>query len=196
MFSDGLISLIEQGIVTNQHKKVIRGRTVSAFVMGSRRIYDFIDHNPGVQLMEVAFINDVSVICQNPKVTAINCAIEIDLTGQVCADSIGTRHYSGVGRQIDFIRGASYSEGGKPIIALPSVTRNGISKINPFLREGAGVVSTRANVHYIVSEWGVANLYGKSLKQRAKALIEIAHPMHRETLERASYQRFGNMFYA
>ena len=131
MFSDGLIPLIESGVVTNEHKCVMRGRTVSAFVMGSQKVYDFIDKNPGVQLMDVAFTNDVSVIRKNPKVTAINCAIEVDLTGQVCADSIGMKHYSGVGGQIDFMRGASYSEGGKPIIALPSVTGRGESKINP-----------------------------------------------------------------
>ncbi|EMR02638.1 acetyl-CoA hydrolase/transferase family protein [Cesiribacter andamanensis] len=191
MFSDGLIPLIQKGVVTNEHKVIMPGRTVSAFVMGSQRVYDFIDRNPGVQLMDVSFTNDVSIIRQNPKVTAINCAIEIDLTGQVCADSIGTRHYSGVGGQIDFIRGASYSEGGKPIIAIPSTTKRGESKINPFLKQGAGVVSTRANVHYIVTEWGWTNLYGKSLKQRAKALIDIAHPMHRDSLEQAAYERFG-----
>jgi 4-hydroxybutyrate CoA-transferase len=196
MFSDGLIPLIEKGVVTNEHKVVMPGRTVSAFVMGSRRVYDFIDRNPGIQLMDVSFTNDVSVILKNPKVTAINCAIEIDLTGQVCADSIGTRHYSGVGGQIDFIRGASYSVGGKPIIALPSITNRGESKINPFLRPGAGVVSTRANVHYIVTEWGWTNLYGRSLKQRAKALIDIAHPSHRESLERAAHERFGLLAYA
>ncbi len=195
MFSDGLIPLIEQGVVTNEHKHVMPGKTVSAFVMGSQRLYQFIDRNPAIQLMDVAFTNDVSVIRKNPKVTAINCAIEIDLTGQVCADSIGMRQYSGVGGQIDFIRGASYSEGGKPIIALPSVSSRGESRINPVLRPGAGVVTTRANVHYIVTEWGAVNLYGKSLKQRAKALIEIAHPEHRESLERAAFERFGHMAY-
>ncbi len=195
MFSDGLIPLIEQGVVTNEHKHVMPGRTVSAFVLGSRRVYDFVDQNPGVQLMDVAFTNDVSVIRKNPKVTAINCAIEVDLTGQVCADSIGMKHYSGVGGQIDFMRGASYSEGGKPIIALPSVTSRGESKINPFLRPGAGVVSTRANVHYIVTEWGIADLYGKSMKQRAKALIEIAHPDFRDKLEETAFERFGHLQY-
>ena len=196
MFSDGLIPLIEQGIVTNEHKQVMPGRTVSAFVLGSREVYDFIDRNPGVQLMDVAFTNDVSIIRRNPKVTAINCGIEVDLTGQVCADSIGMKHYSGVGGQIDFMRGASYSEGGKPIIALPSVTSRGESKINPFLKPGAGVESTRANVHYIVTEWGVADLYGKSMKQRAKVLIDIAHPNFREQLEEAAHTRFGSLQYA
>lgn len=196
MFSDGLIPLIKSGVVTNEHKTVMPGRTVSAFVMGSERLYQFIDRNPAIQLMDVAFTNDVSVIRQNPKVTAINCAIEVDLTGQVCADSIGVRQYSGVGGQIDFIRGASYSEGGKPIIALPSVTSRGESRIVPFLRQGAGVVTTRANVHYIVTEWGAVNLYGLSLKQRAYALISIAHPEHREALKSAVHERFGQQLFA
>lgn len=196
MFSDGLIPLIESGVVTNENKRIMRGRTVSAFVMGSQKVYDFIDKNPGIQLMDVAFTNDVSIIRKNPKVTAINCAIEVDLTGQVCADSIGMKHYSGVGGQIDFMRGASYSDGGKPIIALPSVTGRGESKINPFLRLGAGVVSTRANVHYIVTEYGVADLYGRSMKQRARALINIAHPDFREALDQAAHERFGSLQYA
>jgi 4-hydroxybutyrate CoA-transferase len=131
------------------------------------------------------------VIRRNPKVTAINSAVEIDLTGQVCADSIGTKMYSGVGGQMDFIRGASLSEGGKPIIALPSQTNKGLSKIVPVLKEGAGVVTTRAHVHYIATEWGAVDLYGKNLLQRAKALISIAHPDHREALDRAAFERFG-----
>jgi len=190
MFSDGLIELIERETVNNRLKRVHPGKVVSSFVMGTRRLYDFIDDNPGVVLLDVAYVNDPAVIRRNPKVTAINSAIEIDLTGQVCADSIGTRIYSGVGGQMDFIRGASLSEGGKPIIALPSVTAKGASKIVAFLKEGAGVVTTRAHVHYVVTEHGTANLYGKTLRQRAKALIGIAHPAHREELERQAFERF------
>jgi len=191
MFSDGLIPLVEKGIVTGTNKKLNPEMIVSAFVMGTKKLYDFVDKNPGVQMKDVAYTNDVAIIRQNPKVTSINSAIEIDLTGQVCADSIGSKQYSGVGGQIDFIRGASYSEGGKPIIALPSTTRKGETKIVPFLKEGAGVVSTRANVHYIVTEFGVANLYGKSLQERARLLINISHPNHREYLEKQAFNRFG-----
>ena len=166
------------------------GIIVAGFVMGTRKLYDFIDDNPQVLMLDIGYVNDTAVIRRNPKVTAVNSAIEVDLTGQVCADSIGMRQYSGVGGQMDFIRGASLSEGGKPIIALPSTTKRGESKIVPFLKEGAGVVSTRAHVHYIVTEFGVANLYGKNLRQRASELIRIAHPDHREALERAAHERF------
>lgn len=190
MFSDGLIDLIEREVVNGRMKRVHPGKIVSSFVMGTRRLYDYIDDNPGIVLLDVAYVNDPAVIRRNPKVTAINSAIEIDLTGQVCADSIGTRIYSGVGGQMDFIRGASLSEGGKPIIALPSVTGRGESKITPFLKEGAGVVTTRAHVHYVVTEHGTANLYGKTLRQRAKELIKIAHPAHREELEKQAFERF------
>jgi acyl-CoA hydrolase len=161
--------------------------------MGTQAVYDFLHDNPMVAMKDSSFTNDTALIRQNPKVTAINSAIEIDLTGQVCADSIGMKHFSGVGGQMDFIRGASLSEGGKPIIALSSVTARGESKIAPFLKEGAGVTTTRAHVHYIVTEWGVVNLYGKNLRQRAKELISIAHPDHRESLERAAFARFGNL---
>ena len=163
---------------------------VAGFVMGTKKLYDFIDDNPQVLMLDIAYVNDTAVIRRNPKVTAVNSAIEVDLTGQVCADSIGTRQYSGVGGQMDFIRGASLSEGGKPIIALPSTTAKGESKIVPFLKQGAGVVTTRAHVHYIVTEHGVANLYGKNLRQRASELIRIAHPDHREAWERAARERF------
>lgn len=190
MFSDGLIELIEKEIVNGKFKRVHPHKVVSSFVMGTRRLYDFIDDNPEIVLLDVAYVNDPAVIRRNPKVTAINSAIEIDLTGQVCADSIGTRIYSGVGGQMDFIRGASLSEDGKPIIALPSVTGRGESKIVPFLKEGAGVVTTRANLHWVVTEYGAVNLYGKTLRQRAIELISIAHPDHRETLARAAYERF------
>jgi acyl-CoA hydrolase len=177
--------------VINGHKKAkYPGKVVSGFVMGSQKVYDFLDDNPSVAMLDIAYINDPAVVKQNPKVTAINSAIEIDVTGQVCADSIGTYHFSGVGGQMDFIRGASLSEGGKPIIALPSQTNKGISRIVPVLKEGAGVVTTRAHVHYVVTEYGIANLYGKNLHQRAKAMVEIAHPNHREELDKAIFERF------
>jgi acyl-CoA hydrolase len=191
MFSDGLVPLVERGVVTNEEKRVHPGKVVSGFVMGTRRVYDFIDDNPQVALLDIGYVNDTSVIRKNPRVTAINSAIEVDLTGQVCADSIGTRQFSGVGGQMDFIRGASLSEGGKPIIALPSVTSKGESRIVPLLKPGAGVVTTRAHAHWIVTEHGVADLYGKNMRQRASALIGIAAPQHREELERAMHERFG-----
>lgn len=190
MFSDGLIDLVEAGVVTNSKKKVHPGRIVSTFVMGTRRLYDFVDDNPQVALLDVGYVNDTSVIRRNKRVVAINSAIEVDLTGQICADSIGERLYSGVGGQMDFIRGASLSEGGKPIIALPSVTSKGLSRIVADLKVGAGVVTTRAHVHHVVTEYGSANLYGMGLRERAKALIGIAHPDHREALERAAAARF------
>jgi len=190
MFSDGIIPLIESGVITNQHKKKYRGKTVTSFLLGSRKLYDFVDDNPSIVALNIDYVNDTSVIRTNPRVTAINSAIEVDITGQVCSDSIGTYHYSGVGGQMDFVRGASLSEGGKPIIALPSITGKGISRIAPFLKQGAGVVTTRAHAHYIVTEYGVAYLYGKNMRQRAKALIEIAHPNHREALEQSAFARF------
>jgi acyl-CoA hydrolase len=193
MFSDGIIDLVKSGVITGANKKTHPGKIVGSFTMGTRRLYDFIDDNPLVSMLDVAYVNDTAVIRRNPKVTAINSAIEVDMTGQVCADSIGTYQYSGVGGQMDFMRGASLSEGGKPIIALPSTTRKGISRIVPYLKEGASVVTTRAHVHYIVTEYGVANLYGKNLRQRAKAMINIAHPDHREALEEAAYERFNTL---
>jgi 4-hydroxybutyrate CoA-transferase len=191
MFSDGLLPLVEKGVITGEAKKRQRGKIVSSFVMGTRKLFDFIDDNASVELRETGYVNDTSVIRQNPKVTAINSALEIDLTGQVCADSLGEAIYSGVGGQIDFMRGASLSEGGKPIIALASTTRSGISRIVPLLKPGAGVVSTRANVHFIVTEHGTAQLWGMDLKARAKALIAIAAPAHRDALAKAAYDRFG-----
>ncbi len=191
MFSEGVIDLLEKGIINNANKNIHPGKVVGSFVMGTERLYDFIDDNPQVAMLDVAYVNDTAVIRRNPKVTAINSAVEVDLTGQVCADSIGTYQYSGVGGQMDFIRGASLSEGGKPVIALPSVTRKGQSRIVSYLKKGAGVVTTRAHVHYVVTEYGVANLYGKNLRQRARALINIAHPDHREELEREAYERFN-----
>jgi acyl-CoA hydrolase len=192
MISDGIIPLIQNGAINNSRKKLNVGRSVTAFITGTRKLYDFVNDNPSVRVMEINYVNDTSVIRQNPKVTAINSAIEIDLTGQVCSDSIGTYQYSGIGGQMDFIHGASLSEGGKPIIALPSQTNKGISRIVPFLKEGAGVVTTRGHMHWVVTEYGLVDLFGKSLKQRARALIEIAHPDHRETLEKAYYKRFAN----
>ncbi|HQZ97797.1 MAG TPA: acetyl-CoA hydrolase/transferase C-terminal domain-containing protein [Pyrinomonadaceae bacterium] len=191
MFSDGVIPLVESGVINGHQKIKHPGRMVAGFVMGTQRLYDFIDDNPQVLMLDIAYVNDTSVIRRNPKVTAVNSAIEVDLTGQVCADSIGTYQYSGVGGQMDFIRGASLSEGGKAIIALPSATKRGESKIVPFLKQGAGVVTTRAHVHYIVTEYGVANLYGLNLRQRAAELIRIAHPDNREDLERAAFERFN-----
>jgi acyl-CoA hydrolase len=193
MFSDGVIDLVERGVITGRKKRVHPGKLVSSFLMGTRRLYDFVDDNPLVIMLGADYVNDTAVIRRNPKVTAINSAIEVDITGQVVADSIGTRQFSGVGGQMDFIRGASLSPGGKPIIALPSSTRRGESRIVTLLKPGAGVVTTRAHVHYIVTEHGVANLYGKNLRQRARAMIEIAHPDHREQLEREAHERFNHL---
>jgi acyl-CoA hydrolase len=190
MISDGMIDLVERGVINGRQKRVHPGRVVGTFAMGTRRLYDFIDDNPEIALLDAAYVNDTAVIRRNPRVTAINSAIEVDLTGQIGADSIGTLQYSGVGGQMDFIRGASLSEGGKPIIALPSTTGSGVSRIVAYLREGAGVVTTRAHVHYVITEYGVANLYGKNLRQRARALIDIAHPDHRPGLEEHALARF------
>jgi acyl-CoA hydrolase len=192
MFSDGMIPLIERGVITNQHKKKYRGKSVTSFILGTRKLYDFVNDNPSIAVLNIDYVNDTAIIRTNPKVTAINSAIEVDITGQVCSDSIGTFHYSGVGGQMDFVRGASLSEGGKPIIALPSITSKGIPRIVPLLNPGAGVVTTRAHAHYVVTEYGTAYLYGKNMRQRAKALIEIAHPNHREALDKAAFERFHN----
>lgn len=188
MFSDGVIDLIEKGVLTGKYKGIYKEKIVSGFCMGSQRLYQYLDDNPMFEFLDTAFVNDTRWIRKNPKVVAINSALEIDLFGQVCADSIGTKQYSGVGGQMDFIRGASLSEGGKPIIALPSVTRTGKSKIVSTLAQGASVVTTRAHVHWIVTEYGAVNLYAKSLKERMKLLISIAHPDHREQLEREAYE--------
>jgi acyl-CoA hydrolase len=193
MFSDGVVELVEMGVINGERKASEVGKVVGSFCMGSQQLYDFIDDNPSVEMLESSYVNDTTVIRCHPKVTAINSAIEVDLTGQVCADSIGTKIYSGVGGQMDFIRGASLSPGGKAIIALPTRTRNGISRIVPYLKQGAGVVTTRAHVHYVVTEFGVADLYGKNLRQRARALIDISHPDHREQLEREAVMRFTTL---
>lgn len=188
LFSDGVIDLVDRGVITNEKKTLHPGKIVAGFILGSQRLYDYVDNNPLVELHPTEYVNDPFVIAQNDKMVAINSAIEIDLTGQVCADSIGHRLYSGVGGQVDFIYGASRSKGGKPIIALPSTVeqRDGsrISRITPALKLGAGVVTTRNHVHYVVTEYGIAHLYGKTVRQRARALIDIAHPDFREELSR------------
>ena len=191
MCSNGIVDLIERGVITNRLKRKHPGRVVTSFAIGTKKLYDHVDDNPQFAFLDAQYVNDGHVIRSNPKATAINSAIEIDLTGQVCSDSIGTYQYSGVGGQMDFMRGAALSEGGKPIIAMASTTKGGASKIVPHLRSGAGVVTTRAHVHYVVTEYGVAYLYGRNLRQRAEALTAIAHPDHREALERATLERFN-----
>jgi 4-hydroxybutyrate CoA-transferase len=191
MLSDGIVDLVEKGVITGELKRVHPGKIVGGFALGTRRLYDFLDDNPLVAMLDIAYVNDTAVIRRNTKVTAINSAIEVDLTGQVCADSIGDRLYSGVGGQMDFIRGAALSEGGKPIIALPSVASSGESRIVSFLKQGAGVVTTRAHVHFVVTEHGIADLFGKNLRQRAAALIAVAHPAHRDALAAEARRRFG-----
>jgi len=190
LLTEGVLDLVKKGVINGYEKKIDKGKIIASFAMGSQELYDFIDHNPSVEMAEASYTNEVSVIRQNPKMISINSAIEVDITGQVCADSIGTTIYSGFGGQIDFVRGAMLSEGGKSIITFPSVTNKGESKIVPFLKQGAGVVTTRAHVQYIVTEYGVAELFGKNLKDRAKALIAIAHPNYREGLERAAFEMY------
>ena len=192
MFSDGVVDLYEKGVVTGEKKTIDRGKIVAGFLIGSQRLYDFVDNNPVVEMRPTEYVNDPYVIRQNDRMVAINSAIEVDLTGQVCADSIGPRLYSGVGGQLDFIRGAARSRGGKPIIGLPSsgTGKEGaaFSRIVPMIKHGAGVVTGRYDVHYVVTEHGVANLYGKTIRQRAKALIDIAHPDFRPELERKAIE--------
>lgn len=185
MWSDGALPLLEAGVIDNSRKRIHPGKTVAGFMAGTRALYDHVDDNPSVIGLDIAYVNAPAVIARNPKVTAINSAVEIDLTGQVCADSVGSRIVSGVGGQMDFIRGASISEGGKPIIAITSRTGRGRSRIVPTLAAGAGVVTTRAHVHFVVTEFGVADLYGKTLGERAAALTSIADPADRDDLERA-----------
>ncbi len=185
MFSDGVVELVEAGVITNERKTIHRGKIIVGFVLGSQRLYDFVDNNAMVEFHPTDYVNDPFIIAQNDNMIAINSAIEVDLTGQVCADSIGHRFYSGVGGQVDFIRGAARSKGGKPIIALPSTAKGGtISRIVPMLKPGAGVTTTRNDVHYVVTEYGVAYLHGKTIRQRVEALINIAHPDFREDLRR------------
>ncbi len=195
MFSDGLLPLVDSGVVNGRRKQIDKGKIVASFLMGTSKTYDFVDDNPMVAMMDVSHTNSIDVIAKNDKVTAINSALAIDITGQVCADSIGKVFYSGVGGQIDFIRGASHSKGGKPIIAMPSVTGKGVSKISPVLLEGSGVVTTRSNMHWVVTEHGAVNLYGKTLQERARLLISIAHPDHKEMLDQSAFERYGSHFH-
>ncbi len=183
MFSDGTIDLVEKGVITNEMKTLHPGKIVAGFVLGTKKLYNFIDNNPMIEFHRQEYVNDPFVIAKNYKMVAINSAIEIDLTGQVCSDSIGPKLYSGFGGQLDFIRGAAHSEGGKPIIALPSTTKDlKISRIVPYLKPGAGVVTTRGDVHYVVTEYGYVQLFGKSVRERVKALVSIAHPKFRDEL--------------
>lgn len=183
MFSDGLIKLVEEGVVNGEKKTLHLGKIIAGFVLGTKRSYDFIDNNPVFEFHPQEYVNDPFLISKNDKMVAINSAIEIDLTGQVCADSIGTKFFSGIGGQVDFVRGAAHSEGGKPIIALPSATKDlKFSKIVPTLKPGAGVVTSRGDVHYVVTEYGTAYLFGKSIQERVRALINISHPLFRDEL--------------
>jgi len=192
LFSDGVMDLVQKGVITNERKTLHTGKIVAGFILGTHKLYDFVDDNPIVELHPTEYVNDPFVIAQNDKMVSINSAIEVDLTGQVCADSIGPKLYSGVGGQVDFVYGASRSKGGKPIIAMPSTAtlRDGttLSRIVPMLKPGAGVVTTRNHIHYLVTEYGIAHLYGKSIRERVHALIAIAHPDFREELEKKASQ--------
>ena len=191
MFADGVLPLVESGVINGEAKNIDKGKMVSTFLMGSQKVYDFIDDNPGVMMMDVGYTNDPYIISKNDRVTAINSALQVDLTGQVCADSLGTKFYSGVGGQIDFVYGASLSKGGKAIIAMPSMTNKGVSKIAPVLTAGAGVVTTRNHIHWFVTEHGAVDLYGKTLQERARLIISVADPSAQEELDRAAFERFG-----
>ncbi|MBS1626794.1 MAG: acetyl-CoA hydrolase/transferase family protein [Bacteroidetes bacterium] len=192
MFSDGIISLFEKDVINNSQKKIHPNKIVTAFALGTNKLYNYVNDNPAIAFLDIDYVNNPHVIRRNPKVVAINSAIEVDITGQICADSIGTYQYSGIGGQMDFMRGAALSEGGKPIIALTSRTAKNVPRIVPYLQQGAGVVTTRGHIHYVISEYGIAYLYGKNLRQRAKALINIAHPDDREMLTQKCYERFKN----
>lgn len=191
MFADGLLKLIKAGVINNACKKIDTGKVVSSFLLGSQEVYSFIDHNPEVLMRDIAYTNNPFIIAQNPHMKAINSAIEVDLSGQICADSIGTRLFSGTGGQVEFVRGATMSEGGKSITAFASRSAKGFSKIVPVLKEGAGVVTPRSDAHWVVTEYGAVDLYGRSIQERAKLLISIAHPEDRENLDRAAFERFG-----
>lgn len=190
MFSDGIVDLFERDVINNSCKKIHPYKTVTGFALGTTRLYNYVNDNPAFAFLDIDYVNDPAVIKRNPRVVAINSAIEVDITGQVCADSIGTMQYSGIGGQLDFMRGAALSEGGKPIIAITSRTNKGRPRIVPMLQSGAGVVTTRGHVHYVVTEYGVAFLHGKNFHQRAKALIEIAHPDDRAFLSEKCFERF------
>lgn len=190
MCSDGIVDLFEKDVINNTKKRIHPYKTVTGFAVGTNKLYKYVNNNPAFAFLDIDYVNDPHVIRRNPKVIAINSAIEVDITGQVCADSIGTAQFSGIGGQMDFMRGAALSEGGKPIIALTSRTKKGLPRIVPMLKQGAGVVTTRGHVHYIITEYGVAYLYGKNFRQRAKALVEIAHPDDREWLDKQCFERF------
>lgn len=191
MFSDGILPLIKKGIITGANKGLDKGKIVSTFVMGSQKIYNFIDGNPMVLMKDVEYTNDPFIIAKQPKMTSINSAIQVDLSGQVCADSLGDKIYSGVGGQIDFVYGSTRAKGGKAIIAMPSTTKRGINKIVPALDLGSGAVTTRNHIHWFITEYGAVNLYGKSLQERAKLIISVANPKFQEELEEAAFKRFG-----
>ena len=192
MFADGVLPLVRAGVINGEAKNIDKGKMVSTFLMGSNDVYNFIDDNPAVLMKDVGYTNDPYIIAKNDKVTAINSALQIDLTGQVCADSLGRKFYSGVGGQVDFVYGASMSKGGKAIIAMPSITNKGVSKICDTLMPGAGVVTTRSHMHWFVTENGAVDLYGKSLQERARLLISVAHPSAQEELDRAAFERYGS----
>lgn len=195
MFSDGVVDLVELGVVTNRRKSINRGKTVVAFLMGTRRLYDYVHNNPEVQMMPVDYVNDPVVIAQNDNLVSINSCVEVDLFGQVVSDSVGVRQISGVGGQVDFVRGASMSKNGRSIIAMPSTAQGGkVSKVVPLINEGAAVTTSRFDVDYIVTEYGIAHLYGKTLRQRARALIEIAHPNFRGELAAEYERRFSRAY--
>jgi 4-hydroxybutyrate CoA-transferase len=192
MFSDGVVELVEAGVITNRRKTLHNGKFVANFLMGSRRLYDFSDHNPDVLMLPVDYVNHPLVIAQNDNMVSINSCVQVDLMGQICSESVGSKQISGVGGQVDFIRGSALSKGGRSIIAMPSTAAKGkLSKIVPLLDEGAVVTTSRADVDYVVTEYGVANLKGRSLRERSNALIQIAHPDFRQTLAQAHRQRFG-----
>ncbi len=194
MFADGVLELVEKGIINGACKELDKGKLVATFLMGSQKVYDFVHNNPQVLMQDVGYTNDPFIIAQLSKMTAINTALSIDITGQVNADSVGTKHYSGVGGQVDFIYGASRSKGGKAIIAMPSITKKGLSKISPTLLNGAGVITTRQHLHWFVTENGAVNVYGKTLQERAKLITSVAHPSVQEELEQAAFERFGSHY--
>lgn len=195
MFSAGILELIKMGVITGANKKIDRGRVVALFLLGTKERYDYVDYNRSLLMMDIGYVNDPHIIFRNPKVVAVNSAVQVDLTGQISADSIGTRIISGTGGQLDFVKGATMSEGGKSITAFPSRAKNGQSKIVPILDEGAGVVTPRADAHWVVTEYGAVDLTGLSLQERAKKLISIAHPEDRECLEKAAFNRFGKHYF-
>lgn len=191
MLGEGFLPLLKSGAINNTKKKYLPGRSLASFALGSKNLYDFLDDNPSILFNEAGVTNNPRVIAKNPKVVAVNSVIEMDLTGQSCADSVGTRMISGVGGQLDFERGAALSEGGVPILCFASTdSKTKASKIVPFIREGGGIVTSRAHAHYVVTEYGVASLFGKNMHQRAKALIDIAHPDHQQHLEKEAFKRF------